>query len=312
MDTANIKWSDLLSEAVNKEGTIGPAYKQFYEYSFGNLLLAWMISAGLGIPPGPIATEKRWNQLGRRVLKDAFALPMLVPMWVKDRCPLGIAADQGPSEYKFIYQWRRKWYFLAQTEGKDIEIEVKTQNWSRDLALQKLGIQCEAFTSWDGNDQGYARPNDKVIAINPCAQHHERVFFHEVAHVLLHKRAALRTFGHSAVLPIGAICEVEAECVAYLLLSHFDLEGKSESRGYIQHWLSGNPVTEMQARRIFGAVDKILKAGKPAKPVKPAKPKGHHDQRLHQHRYSQRDAPAAQGSRSVVAHQHGRVDPPNA
>jgi hypothetical protein len=39
------------------------------------------------------------------------------------------------------------------------------------------------------------------------------------------------------------------------------LPGLIESRGYIQSWLSGSEITDKSAQRIFGAADKILKAG---------------------------------------------------
>ena len=54
----------------------------------------------------------------------------------------------------------------------------------------------------------------------------------------------------------------EAEAVAYLLTDLLDLDGKAESRGYIQHWLQSATVPEKSARRIFSAADKILKAGR--------------------------------------------------
>jgi len=34
-----------------------------------------------------------------------------------------------------------------------------------------------------------------------------------------------------------------------------------ESRGYIQGWLQGQDITDKTAQRIFGAAEKILKAG---------------------------------------------------
>jgi len=57
------------------------------------------------------------------------------------------------------------------------------------------------------------------------------------------------------------IREVEAESVAYILCSVLNLPGLIESRGYIQGWLSGSEITDKSAQRIFGAADKILKAG---------------------------------------------------
>jgi hypothetical protein len=40
-----------------------------------------------------------------------------------------------------------------------------------------------------------------------------------------------------------------------------NLPGLIESRGYIQNWLDGSEISDKSAQRIFGAADKILKAG---------------------------------------------------
>jgi hypothetical protein len=66
---------------------------------------------------------------------------------------------------------------------------------------------------------------------------------------------------HDNELTPRNIREVEAESVAYILCSVLDLPGLIESRGYIQGWLSGGEITDKSAQRIFGAADKILKAG---------------------------------------------------
>ena len=58
-----------------------------------------------------------------------------------------------------------------------------------------------------------------------------------------------------------SIKEVEAEGVAFLMLNLLNLDGKKESRGYIQGWLQGNPISEESAKRIFTVTDKLFKAG---------------------------------------------------
>ena len=55
--------------------------------------------------------------------------------------------------------------------------------------------------------------------------------------------------------------EVEAESVALLLCESLGLPGGEYCRGYIQNWLDGEAIPEKSAQRIFGAADRILKAG---------------------------------------------------
>ena len=60
--------------------------------------------------------------------------------------------------------------------------------------------------------------------------------------------------------------EAEAEATALLPLATLDVPGQEYCRGYIQSWLNGEGlgcagIGEASARRIFGAADKILRAG---------------------------------------------------
>ena len=54
-----------------------------------------------------------------------------------------------------------------------------------------------------------------------------------------------------------------AEIRTYLLCALLDLPGQAESRFYIQGWLQGGTLPEKSAKRIFGAADRIMKAGQP-------------------------------------------------
>jgi hypothetical protein len=90
-----------------------------------------------------------------------------------------------------------------------------------------------------------------------------KTLFHEAAHLVL---------GHTHETPNErtpkSLREVEAEAVALLCCEALGLPGAEFCRGYIQsYWPKGTPIPEANAKRILGAADKILRAGKPAKPV---------------------------------------------
>jgi hypothetical protein len=55
--------------------------------------------------------------------------------------------------------------------------------------------------------------------------------------------------------------EAEAEAVALLLCESLGLPGADYCRGYIQAWLKGDVIPEKSAMKIFGAADRILRAG---------------------------------------------------
>ena len=58
-----------------------------------------------------------------------------------------------------------------------------------------------------------------------------------------------------------AIKEVEAELTSALVGYALGLDGADESRGYVQHWLGSNKLTNKSALRVLACANKILKAG---------------------------------------------------
>lgn len=248
-----VNFSTLLNDAVSKPGIISKAYSQFYDYSFGNQLLAWSQLSSRGLELSPIATYKKWQELGRQVKKGEKAIALVMPVLINKK------DDQGnkTEDTLRIFTVKNNWFALSQTEGSDFAREIKIPSWDKTKALDALGITEAVYNSLDGNCQGYAF--EKSIAINPVAQFPHKTRFHEIAHIVL---------GHTSEHPMldsektpRDIKEVEAESVAYILCSLLDLPGLEESRGYIQNWLRDSEVSDKSAMRIFGAVDKILKAG---------------------------------------------------
>ena len=250
------QWSALLAEAINKPGVLSSAYSAFHEYSIGNQMLAMTQLYAREIPVGPIATFKRWKELGRTVKRGEKAIELVMPVTVKKKDESGEAT--GGSFTWFTLKPR--WFALAQTEGQDYVHEAKTPEWDPALALAALDIREVPFEHADGNCQGFACKRE--IAINPVAALPHKTRFHELAHVVL-GHTAEGTMQDDERTPRD-IREVEAESVAYICVSLLNRSGQAESRGYIQHWLAGQSICEKSAQKIFSAADKILRAGKPA------------------------------------------------
>ena len=81
MEKAN--WSGLLDDVIKTPGIISEAYSAFHNYSIGNQLLAWSQCTGRKIPLGPIASYKRWQELGRNVRKGEKAIALVMPITIK-------------------------------------------------------------------------------------------------------------------------------------------------------------------------------------------------------------------------------------
>jgi antirestriction protein ArdC len=248
-----VAWSTMLKDAVTQPGVISKCYSTFHNYSMGNQLLAWSQLQGRGMNLAPIATYKRWSELGRQVKKGEKAIALVKPITISKKDDAGAKTGE-------CFQWftlKNNWFTLDQTEGADYVNEIPVLNWNKVKALQTLDITEIRFDSPNGNSQGYAQ--GKNIAINPVAALPHKTRFHELAHVVLGHTEEHAM--HDDDRTPKDIREVEAESVAYILCSVLGLPGLIESRGYIQGWLSGGEISDKSAQRIFGAADKILKAG---------------------------------------------------
>lgn len=254
MSTQSVQWSALLRDAVNKPGIISEAYSAFHAYSVGNQMLAYSQCFARDIPVGPIATFKRWQALGRNVKKGSKAIQLCMPVTITKKDEAG--EKTGECFQAFVL--KNNWFVLSQTEGDDYQAEAVTPEWDAELALQTLDITLTPFEHPDGNCQGFAV--GRSIAINPVAALPHKTRFHELAHVVLgHTSEGMLSDSERTPRDIR---EVEAESVAYICCSILGLPGLDECRGYIQGWLAGGDIADKTAQRIFGAAEKILKAGR--------------------------------------------------
>jgi antirestriction protein ArdC len=253
-NTKTPEWAAMLSEAVNKPGVLSSAYSAFHDYSVGNQMLAWAQLHARQIPLGPIATYKRWAELGRQVKRGEKAIELIMPVTVNGKDENG---EKTGRSFTF-FSLKPRWFALSQTEGQDYVHEAKTPEWDSTLALAALGIEQVPFADTRGNCQGYA--SGREIAINPVAALPHKTRFHEIAHIIL-GHTAEGTMQDDERTPRD-IREVEAESVAYLCVSILNLSGQDESRGYIQHWLGSEQISDKSAQKIFAAAEKILAAGR--------------------------------------------------
>lgn len=268
-----LDWQKLLNEALTAPGSLGDTYNRFHEYSLLNMLLFW--SQGIH---EPVASYKRWQSLGRHVLKGAKAKEVIVPILVKGEPEPRPEQDEDESIEQKRERVARLIGFklvhgvfpLSDTEGKEPP-PMQLPGWDVETALEKLKIKRVPFEALDGNIQGYSRSRE--IAINPVAVNPEKTLFHELGHVVL---------GHTLTSQLSeyaqhrGIMEFQAEATSYLALNELgkmDEETASHSRGYIRHWLSNEQLPrEREVRLVFAATDTILRAGRlalaaPSEPI---------------------------------------------
>src|SRR5688572_21547500 len=210
MESRSLQFSNLLAEALREPGTISSAYSLFHFCSIGNALAAWTQCLSRGIQPGPIATFRRWKELGRYVRKGERALFLCQPIIIKRERE---TADGETREDCFTrFAWKPLWFVLSQTDGTLEPERIAVPGWDAERALEGLSVERVPFHHFDGNCQGYARK--RSVAVSPLAENPIKTLLHELAHVVL---------GHTEVSECSdageltrADREVEAEGCAYI------------------------------------------------------------------------------------------------
>ncbi|HNJ78241.1 MAG TPA: hypothetical protein PKX56_02715 [Marmoricola sp.] len=270
-----VDWANLIEQMLDPSvpAHLGSTYSKFKAgtdgrgYSFLNQF--WLYLQGAKGPVAPFGTWKSFNRFplkdtaktvltpvkGTGIRKDANGNPVIDPKTGK------------PVKYQFIIRFepRRTAFDYADTKGEDIDFPSLAEDWDLDRALAALDITKVEYKLLDGNTQGYS--TGRTYAINPVAAHPWKTLFHELAHIVL---------GHTDEAGIKeyqqhrGLMEFQAEATAYLLAHELDLTDwdASESRAYVRNWLGENEVSEKTVQAIFGAADKILRAGRTVETAK--------------------------------------------
>jgi antirestriction protein ArdC len=256
---AQSRWSDLLQQAVTQPGLILKAYSSFHGYSIGNQIAAIVQCHTRSIEPGPINTYPGWQKLGRQVRKGQKAVWLCMPITYKRKSEEKQTDESQPAETEVItgFVWKPNWFVMSQTDGEPVPMPA-IPAWDKASALAALNIAEGEFSHTNGNTQGYARKRE--VAISPLAELPHKTLFHELAHVEL-GHTTETDFNDSEQTPRN-LREVEAEAVALILCESLSLAGAEYCRGYIQNWLEGGSIPEKSAQKIFGAADRILRAGR--------------------------------------------------
>ena len=181
-------WSALLVDAVAKPGVISEAYSRFWNYSFGNQLLALFQCLERKLEPGPIHTFVGWKEVGRYVKKGEKALILCMPVTVKQNAKNAEGEDAASVESetlppsgskvptKTIFVYRANWFVLSQTSGREYVLP-DVPEWPGVAGIHALNIERTAFDLLNGNVQGFART--RKVAVSPIAVLPHKTLFHE-------------------------------------------------------------------------------------------------------------------------------------
>lgn len=253
---APIEWQRMISEMLTMEGSMSDTYSRFYDYSISNKILLYM----QGVTE-PVATYKAWATLGRQVKKGAKAKQIMRPVPVTFEDDTKKDADGNPKKTSFMkFTLVNCLFTFSDTEGDDLP-PATARAWDKAKAIETLELTEVKFDALvvNANTQGYSFKRN--FAIHPAAKYPLKTMFHEFGHIVIgHTDAAIADNGTLT----RDVKEFQAEAVAYIVANDLKVEerDKAESRAYVQGWLKDNKPTDKEIRQVFGAADKILKAGK--------------------------------------------------
>jgi len=237
---------------------------KFHTYSFHNTLLILF-----QMPQATrVAGFHTWRKLGRSVFKGEKTIWILAPITYKirnspaDALPPELAEPEGEDEVEILRGFKTvPVYDIAQTAGKPLLDISLQQLQGDDQGLFAALHQFSEFRGWPvavkplNHCNGYCHFGTRHIAVdnNLSPLHQAKTLAHEIAHSLMHTPEDYRMH--------RADKELEAESVAFCVLSHFGLDSQDYSFGYVASWQGGKdaiPKLKECGQRIQAATQQII------------------------------------------------------
>ena len=233
---------------------------RFRTYSLNNLLLIF-----LQRPDATrVAGYRTWQSLGRQVRRGEQGIAILAP------CTYRRADTDEPAEeptrvlrgFKVVHV-----FDLAQTDGDPLPeppvhlLDGDDPHGVTDLLAELIRAESYTFTIGPMPDEhaeangvtDYAQRSVTVRQDLAPAQR-AKTTAHELAHVLLHHP-------DSGTRPDRAVCEIEAESVAYLVCGQHGLTSDAYSFGYVATWAAGDTAAiRATGERVTACAGRILDA----------------------------------------------------
>ena len=223
------------------------AMNRFHRYSASNVLLIVMQRPDAS----QVAGYSTWKALGRQVNKGAKGIAIFAPVTAKrtvDNDEVPADTDTEPGTVKRVVGFRLTYVFdVSDTTGDPLpqipsarllDGDAPTEMWDA-LAAQvatagftlQLVDQIESCPGAHGVSDMLAKTVQVATAGRSKAAQ-AKCLCHELAHILLHQNVNYRA-------ERGRF-EVEAESVAYLVSSAFELDTMDYSLGYVTSWANGD------------------------------------------------------------------------
>ncbi|MFC0622431.1 ArdC-like ssDNA-binding domain-containing protein [Kribbella deserti] len=229
------------------------AATRFHDYSFRNVVLIAMQCPGAT----RVAGFHTWKRLGRHVNRHEKGIQILAPIYRKPRSgELNEPATEEAASRRLVGYRVTSVFDISQTSGDPLPALPKpglirgrapAGLWDALAAeVTRAGFTLNREAISAAGAKGFTTYLDRrvVVAAELDEATAVAVLAHEVAHMTMHlpdPQAA------SEIAKCRGIREVEAESVAYMLLSHHGLRTDEASFAYVAGWAASLSRTEPEA-----------------------------------------------------------------
>lgn len=224
----------------------------FHGYSLNNTILIALQNPEASL----VAGYKKWQSMGRQVKQGEKAITILCPCPYKkkltDKENKPVLDENGnPKEISMAYFRPGKVFDISQTTGEELELLMPkaltdSVDGYEDL-VQKLIFIAPVpvtFEDVDGGAKGYFSSSKNRIVVKKDMANLQalKTLIHETAHSLLHNKEAMENKKKDRETK-----EVEAESVAYCVMTSLGLDTSEYSFPYIAGWSSGRELKELKS-----------------------------------------------------------------
>lgn len=239
---------------------------RFTDYSANNCLLIYLQKPDASLVAGYKAWQSKFN---RQVKKGEKGIKILAPCPHKfKKLVVDPEGNEVETEVKYMTFRAISVFDISQTEGEDVPsicrmLDGEVEGFDDLLEkLKGLAPVPVGFEEIKTGANGYFHPGEKRIAIKTGMSEVQtlKTLVHEIAHSKLHDQENGEEKDAS-----GRTKEVQAESVAYTVLSFLGLDASEYSFGYIAGWSAGKECKELAAsmeviRRTAGEIIEGLRA----------------------------------------------------
>lgn len=227
----------------------------FHGYSLNNTILIMLQRPDASL----VAGYKKWQSIGRQVKKGEKSITILCPCSAKrmekllDENGKPVLDEKGKEkkvEVPIPYFRPGNVFDVSQTVGKPVETlspkELMNSVDGYENFLQSL-ISISpvkvVFDNIESGAKGIYYPNEEKIVVQTGMSNLQtlKTLIHESAHARLHNNQAMEKTKKNRETE-----EVEAESVAYCVLSAFGFDTSDYSFPYIAGWSSGKDMKELK------------------------------------------------------------------